>query len=87
MAYGVIKSDDVAAMPDLNKREIALLLPIALVVLWMGVYPESFMAPMRKDVGALEARLASVKPAGDAQVKMGKAPALMPAAHAEKGHH
>ena len=87
VAYGVIKSDEVAAMPDLNKREIALLLPIALVVLWMGVYPESFMAPMRKDVGALEARLASVKPAGDAQVQMGKAPALMPAAHAEKGHH
>lgn len=87
VAYGVIKSDDVAAMPDLNKREIALLLPIALVVLWMGVYPESFMAPMRKDVGALEARLASVKPSGDAQVKMGKAPALLPAAHAEEGHH
>src|SRR3989344_3354792 len=87
VAYGVIKSDDVAAMPDLNKREIALLLPIALVVLWMGVCPESFMAPMRKDVGALEARLASVKPAGDAPGKMGKAPALMPAAHAEEGHH
>ncbi len=87
VAYGVIKSDDVAAMPDLNKREIALLLPIGLVVLWMGVYPESFMAPMRKDVGALEARLASVKPAGDAKVQMGKAPALMPAAHAEEGHH
>jgi NADH-quinone oxidoreductase subunit M len=87
VAYGVIKSDDVAAMPDLNKREIALLLPIALVVLWMGVYPDCFWAPLRMDVGALEARLASVKPAGDAQVKMGKAPALTPAAHAEEGHH
>ncbi|WP_430389277.1 NADH-quinone oxidoreductase subunit M [Blastomonas fulva] len=87
VAYGVIKSDDVAAMPDLNKREIALLLPIALVVLWMGVYPESFMAPMRKDVGALEARLAAAKPLGDAQVKLGSGPALTPAAHAEEGHH
>jgi len=87
VAYGVIKSDDVAAMPDLNKREIALLLPIALVVLWMGVYPESFMAPMRKDVGALEARLAAAKPSGDAQVKLGSGPALTPAAHAEEGHH
>jgi NADH-quinone oxidoreductase subunit M len=87
VAYGVIKSDDVAAMPDLNKREIALLLPIALVVLWMGVYPESFMAPMRKDVGALEARLASAKPVGDALVKMGAASAITPAAHAEEGHH
>ena len=87
VAYGVIKSDDVAAMPDLNKREIALLLPIAIVVLWMGVYPESFMAPMRNDVGALEARLASVKPVGDAQVKLGTAPVMTPAAHAEEGHH
>ncbi|MFN3818659.1 NADH-quinone oxidoreductase subunit M [Blastomonas sp.] len=87
VAYGVIKSDDVAAMPDLNKREIALLLPIALVVLWMGVYPESFMAPMRKDVGALEARLAAAKPVGDAQVEMGAGPVLTPAAHAEEGHH
>ncbi|WP_017671026.1 NADH-quinone oxidoreductase subunit M [Blastomonas sp. AAP53] len=87
VAYGVIKSDDVAAMPDLTKREIALLLPIAIVVLWMGVYPESFMAPMRKDVGALEARLASAKPVGDAQVKLGATPVLSPAAHAEEGHH
>ena len=87
VAYGVIKSDDVAAMPDLNRREIALLLPIAIVVLWMGVYPESFMAPMRNDVGALEARLASVKPVGDAQIKLGAAPAITPAAHAEEGHH
>ena len=87
VAYGVIKSDDVAAMPDLNKREIALLLPIAIVVMWMGIYPESFMAPMRKDVGALEARLAAVKPLGDAQLKLGAAPVLAPGAHAEEGHH
>ncbi|WP_373489460.1 NADH-quinone oxidoreductase subunit M [Blastomonas sp.] len=87
VAYGVIRTDDVAAMPDLNRREIALLLPIAIVVLWMGVYPESFMAPMRKDVGALEARLAAVKPLGDAQVRLGAAPAMTPAAHAEEGLH
>jgi len=38
----------------------------------MGVYPESFMAPMRADVGALLARVASATPASDAQLKMGK---------------
>jgi hypothetical protein len=32
--------------------------PIAAAVLWMGVYPESFLAPMRKDIAALDARLA-----------------------------
>ena len=40
-------------MPDLSPRECALLAPIAAAVLWMGVYPESFLAPMRGDVQIL----------------------------------
>ena len=46
--------------------------PIAAVVLWMGVYPESFLAPMRQDIAALDARLARAKPEGDAHLKAGK---------------
>jgi NADH-quinone oxidoreductase subunit M len=42
-------------------------------VLWMGVYPETFVAPMRKDIATLETRLASAKPKGDAQVVVGQA--------------
>jgi NADH-quinone oxidoreductase subunit M len=38
----------------------------------MGVYPESFLAPMRGDIRAIEARLAATKPASDAMLKMGK---------------
>jgi NADH-quinone oxidoreductase subunit M len=37
----------------------------------MGIYPESFMAPMRADIGHLEARLAQAKPVGDARVTPG----------------
>jgi NADH-quinone oxidoreductase subunit M len=47
--------------------------PIAAIVLWMGVYPETFLAPMRKDIAALDARLARAKPEGDARLKAGKA--------------
>src|SRR3546814_14299939 len=47
VAFGVQKNADAAAMPDLSLREWAMLGPIAAAVLWMGVYPESFMAPMR----------------------------------------
>jgi NADH:ubiquinone oxidoreductase subunit 4 (subunit M) len=36
-----------AAMPDLSHREFGCSAPIAAAVLWMGVYPESFIAPMR----------------------------------------
>ena len=71
VAFGEQKNADAAAMPDLDKREWAMMVPLAAVVLWMGVYPESFMAPMRKDIAALDARLAQAKPAGDAQVTAG----------------
>ena len=47
------KPDAVAAMPDLSLRELLLLVPIAAVVLWMGIYPESFVAPIRKDIGMM----------------------------------
>jgi NADH-quinone oxidoreductase subunit M len=90
MIYGVARTPEAAAMRDMNAREWALLAPIAAVVLWMGVYPESFMAPMRKDVEVLMARIERAAPAGDAQLEKG---AGMPkdathgdASHAAPGH-
>ncbi|WP_068077549.1 NADH-quinone oxidoreductase subunit M [Novosphingobium lentum] len=69
--FGVQAHADAAAMPDLDMREILMVVPLGLAVLWMGVYPESFLAPMRKDIATLDARLAQAKPRGDANVKMG----------------
>ena len=71
IAFGGQVNADAAAMTDLLPREWLMLAPIAAVVLWMGVYPESFLAPMRGDVRAIEARLAATKPAGDAKFKLG----------------
>ncbi len=68
VAFGEQKNADAAAMADLNRREWFLLAPIAAVVLWMGVYPESFLAPMRADIAALDARIARAKPEGDAHL-------------------
>ncbi|WP_057882693.1 NADH-quinone oxidoreductase subunit M [Tsuneonella troitsensis] len=67
VAFGVQKNADAAAMPDLNAREWVMLAPIAAAVLWMGVYPESFLAPMRKDIAALDARLSRAAPEGDSK--------------------
>ena len=71
VAFGVQRNPDAAAMPDLSARELALLAPIAAAVLWMGVYPESFLAPMRQDIAVLDARLARAAPAGDARLAVG----------------
>ena len=80
VVFGDQKHADAAAMPDLDLREWLMMAPIAAAVLWMGVYPESFIAPMRADIAALDARLARAKPAGDAQIKAG---AVKPATAAE----
>ncbi|MBO9517371.1 MAG: NADH-quinone oxidoreductase subunit M [Porphyrobacter sp.] len=73
VVFGVQKNADAAAMPDLSWREWLMLGPIAAAVLWMGVYPESFLAPMRADIQALNARVARAAPAGDARLVISKA--------------
>ncbi|HEY0027499.1 MAG TPA: NADH-quinone oxidoreductase subunit M [Allosphingosinicella sp.] len=71
VAYGTSRNPDAAAMPDLNMREGLSLGAIAAVVLWMGVYPESFLAPMRQDVGLLLARVQRAAPQTDGKLVMG----------------
>ena len=70
ISFGEQKNADAAAMPDLSAREWFMLAPIAAAVLWMGVYPESFLAPMRSDIAALDARLARAKPESDAKLTL-----------------
>jgi NADH-quinone oxidoreductase subunit M len=82
VVFGEIKFDDVRAMTDLSPRELALLVPIAAAVLWMGVYPESFLAPMRGDVKILLQRIDRAKPAGDAR----PTPPKNPQVKAGEGH-
>ena len=72
ICFGEARTPEAAAMPDLNIREWWCLAPIALAVLWMGVYPESFIRPMRNDVGRLLVRLEHVAPAGDSHLILGK---------------
>ncbi|MBD8734672.1 NADH-quinone oxidoreductase subunit M [Sphingomonas sp. CFBP 13706] len=83
VVFGEIKSDEVRGMVDLSAREFWLLAPIAAVVLWMGVYPESFFAPMRKDVSVLLARVDRAKPASDSNPTAGKPATVHEAAHGE----
>jgi NADH-quinone oxidoreductase subunit M len=72
IAFGVSDKPDAAAMPDLNFREMISLGAIAAVVLWMGVYPESFLKPMRNDIGTLVARVDRAKPRFDPDFAGGK---------------
>jgi NADH-quinone oxidoreductase subunit M len=72
ICFGAARTPEAAVMPDLSTREWWLLAPIALAVLWMGIYPESFIRPIRNDVGRIMARLDTVAPAGDSHLTLGK---------------
>jgi NADH-quinone oxidoreductase subunit M len=83
VAFGVLDKPDVAAMPDLSLRELAILVPLGLAVLWMGVYPESFLKPMRNDVASLQARIARARPTGDAKIDIPSESRAIPVAAGE----
>jgi NADH-quinone oxidoreductase subunit M len=72
ICFGTRRNADAAAMPDLDLREWWLLAPIALAVFWMGLYPESFLKPMRADIGRVIQRMERVAPAGDSRPTPGK---------------
>jgi NADH-quinone oxidoreductase subunit M len=86
VAFGEQVNDDAARLLDLNAREWAMLAPIAAAVLWMGVYPESFLAPMRQDIATLEARIARAAPSFDLPNKVGK-PLEHNSNYIEAAHH
>ncbi len=84
--FGEQKNADAAAMRDIDAREWMMMVPLAAAVLWMGIYPESFLKPMRQDIAALDARLARARPVGDARLTAPKPEAANKAAGENAAH-
>jgi NADH-quinone oxidoreductase subunit M len=57
--FGVLVRDDVKAMFDMTPREILVFAPLVLLVLWMGIYPNSFLKPMQPSITNLIERVGS----------------------------
>jgi NADH-quinone oxidoreductase subunit M len=49
------------AIPDLNGREVGLLLPLVAIILWLGVYPAPILDRMEPSVGRLIERMESAR--------------------------
>jgi len=82
ICFGKARTPEAAAMKDLSVREWWLLAPIALGVFWMGIYPESFLKPIRRDVGYILTRMERVAPAGDSHIVV---PTMANGMHMEHG--
>ena len=59
--YGAIANDRVRALTDINRREFWMLGSVALLVLWMGVWPRPFIDVMHTSVEQLLAHVARSK--------------------------
>ena len=62
MVYGAARNAGSRRDAGPSAREWWLLGPIAVGVFWMGIYPETFIRPIRNDVGRVMTRLERVAP-------------------------
>jgi NADH-quinone oxidoreductase subunit M len=53
IVFGELTKDSLKGVLDMNGREIAIFLPLVLLTIWMGVYPNSFLDPMAPAVDKL----------------------------------
>ncbi len=53
VVFGKITKDDVRGMLDLNWREVVVFAPMIALVLWMGIYPSTFLKPMQPTLANL----------------------------------
>ncbi|MSO88669.1 MAG: NADH-quinone oxidoreductase subunit M [Rhodospirillaceae bacterium] len=48
--FGQLVREDLRTIADLELREVAILAPLIVMVLWLGIYPSAFLAPMHASV-------------------------------------
>ena len=65
VVFGKVTNNENAGLKDLNAREIGLLVPLLILMLFMGVYPRVFLDKSKASIEAVRTRL-SATPAGGA---------------------
>jgi NADH-quinone oxidoreductase subunit M len=82
--FGALEKAELRSLKDLTPREIAMMAPLAAVVLWMGVYPKPFLDPLHAPVEAILARVdRAAPPVQQVAARTQKAAPAAAAAHTE----
>jgi len=50
MFFGEVTKEENKNLPDVNKRELVALVPLAIITVWLGVYPKPLLEPINKSV-------------------------------------
>lgn len=51
--FGKLVKEELLTIKDMSIREIAIFAPLVILVLWMGIYPSSFMEPIEVSINHL----------------------------------
>ncbi|MDA8122095.1 MAG: NADH-quinone oxidoreductase subunit M [Deltaproteobacteria bacterium] len=70
--FGKVTNEKNRHLPDMNARELAYMLPLLVLIFWIGVYPQTFLRKMDATVSAFVTRIEAKrqlaladKPAGE----------------------
>lgn len=69
VVFGKLTNPENGSLRDLNNREIGLLVPLLILMLLMGVYPQPFLDRSKASVEAVRARVAAPPAGGSFAVK------------------
>jgi len=61
--FGKLTKEDLKGLLDMNGREIMVFAPLVIMVLWMGIYPSTFLEPMHASVNHLVAQMDAAREA------------------------
>jgi NADH-quinone oxidoreductase subunit M len=53
MFFGEITIEENRNLPDVNKRELVALIPLAIITVWLGVYPKPVLEPINNSVESI----------------------------------
>jgi NADH-quinone oxidoreductase subunit M len=53
VVFGKLVRDDLKDILDMSPREVAMFVPLIVIVIWMGVYPSTFLDPVHASVAKL----------------------------------
>ena len=57
VVFGEVSRPENETLRDLSGRELAMLIPLAVLIVWMGVYPATFLGPMDASIERLADRV------------------------------
>ncbi|RLA80175.1 MAG: NADH-quinone oxidoreductase subunit M [Epsilonproteobacteria bacterium] len=53
MFFGEVTIEENRNLPDVNKRELVALIPLAIITVWLGVYPKPVLEPISNSVESI----------------------------------